>query len=709
MPKQVNINGVGVVNFPDNMTEQQIANAIEKDILPNAPLAEAPKESMVDRIPRAVGLTARVGMEAIPEVAGGVASLVKGVSNFTPAGLGKFVAQKVTGQDDQSINQGIESVSGLGRNAADLIGLPAPESTAERIISTGGKAAVGTGGIMAGASKLQKAVSPAMQTITRFLSAAPKQQIAGAVGSGVAGQTAKENGAGFGGQLVASVAGGLTLAGLANKGANVAKTVTKNSQPNNVTANVLDDVQVSQVDEYLTKQGVDISALSNAAKAKAREFAFNSMRLGENPTNAVNQGVLSSLPVPIKGTKGQISQDFLQQDNERVLADTFFGKPIRNRFEEQQTQLGQNLDSMIGNTKGQTASVKDMGEQFQGEALKRYNKAKLATRNAYKEAESVAGDSIGKPSDNLLQWLDYNQGFKDVDGLITKAQKLGIVAKNEKGELIAGDAPLRNFYELRKTISQQSQNNGALAEAKNLVDDTFEAYGGDLYRDAAKLRREQGVTFESGAKSVRDLVALKKGTTDQAINKEDVFNKVVINGNRDDIRNIKKLMLSGDKSERIAGKQQIENLKKQTLSYIKDQSVTDANGKTNFSLAQLEKAYKRIGAENLEEVLGKKAKSQLDDFMQAATIINKQQPRSAGNSATASRLANMASSVFNMLDKVPVIGPPMKIVGGGTVKAIQASNATKDQMKLLAKKQPRGEKAPLASLYGLAAVQEGDD
>jgi hypothetical protein len=698
-----------------------------------APVAEEPSVSLPSsvsetlvRVPRAVGLTARVGLEAIPEMVGGVASLANTVNKFMPAGLAGMAGQKiresfakptlsdlvVPQQEPDYINQGIEAISGAGRNVADLIGLPAPKMASERIISSGGKMAAGAGGLISAANKAAKVLSPAAQKIANFLAAAPKQQIAGAAGAGVGGQATKEAGGGDMAQLGMSVAGGLTSAGLAGAANKTVNAVTGILQPTELAAKAaktVDDIQIQQVDDYLAKSGVDISQLSNAAKAKAREFAYNAMKVGEQPNAAVNQGVLSSLPVPMQGTKGQLSQDFLQQDNERVLADTFFGKPLRNRFEEQQTQLGQNLDAMIGKTGGQTASIKETGAQLQGEALKRYNKAKTATKGAYKQAEEVAGGNIGKPSDNLIQWLDYNQGFKDVDGLITKAQKLGIVTKNDKGELIAGDAPLRNFYELRKTISQQSQQNGALAEAKNLVDDTFEAYGGDLYRDAAKLRREQGVTFESGAKSVRDLVGLKKGTTDQAINQEDVFNKVVINGNRDDIRNVKRLLYTGNREERKAGQQQIENLRKQTLSYIKDAALTDVNGKSSLSVAQLEKAYNRIGKENLEEVLGKTAKTQLDDFVKAANLINKQQPRSATNSATASRLVNLANSVFNAIEKVPVVGPPIKTVGGGTVKAVQASKATQDQMKLLAKRKPKGESSPMASLYGLTAIQEGDD
>jgi hypothetical protein len=304
--------------------------------------------------------------------------------------------------------------------------------------------------------------------------------------------------------------------------------------------------------------------------------------------------------------------------------------------------------------------------------------AKDATKAAYKEADAVAGGTLGKPSNELITWLDQNQGFDDVGGLITKAKKLGIVSTDDAGNLVAGEAPLKNFYELRKTISAKSVNNGSLAEAKSLVDDTFDAYGGELYGKAAGLRRTQGITFESGTKAVQDLVKNKAGSTDLKIAPDDVFQRYVISGNRDDLINLKKLVYSGDKEARQAGLQQFENVKKQTLQYLKDASVKDTNGKSNFTIAGLEQAYNRIGKDNLEEILGKGGLKQLDDLVKAANITQKQQPRLAGNSATASRLASMAMSIFNILEKVPVVGSVSKPIGNTVVKGAQAANAIKN-------------------------------
>jgi hypothetical protein len=72
--------------------------------------------------------------------------------------------------------------------------------------------------------------------------------------------------------------------------------------------------------------------------------------------------------------------------------------------------------------------------------------------------------------------------------------------------------------------------------------------------------------------------------------------------------------------------------------------------------------------------------------MKAANIINRQQTRSATNSATVSRLANMMGSIIKIIDKIPVLGKPAATVGEVLLKSAQASDATENQLKRVAKK-----------------------
>lgn len=75
--KRINIPGVGLVDFPDNMTDEQIISAIETDILKTAPQAKNPERTLGGTLQDA-GVTALKSAIAVPETAVGLADLVTG-------------------------------------------------------------------------------------------------------------------------------------------------------------------------------------------------------------------------------------------------------------------------------------------------------------------------------------------------------------------------------------------------------------------------------------------------------------------------------------------------------------------------------------------------------------------------------------------------------------------------------------------------------
>lgn len=585
-------------------------------------------------------------------------------------------AKQLLGQaDEQEIQQYKDSMEGLrstaGGFAGDIIGQSAVMIPA------------GAGAFAAGAK-----VSPKIAGLANSIGGrAGLAAVSGGTQGALIPTTEDESKAG---NIVGGAMLGAGASGVLDKAAKTMVKVQNRVQQKMMAREMLNNPQVNiQVDNYLQNAGIDLTKLSDEAQKKAKEFAVLAMDSGADvsPLALTNQAVLESLPVPIKGSKGQLGQDFFQQENERVLADIgVLGSGLRDTFEEQKGQLSQNFDELIKGTGGTTQSTKELGEGLQGDVLSRYNAAKESTKQAYKTAEEIAGQNIGRPSAELIDWFNKNRGFDDVKGLITQGKELGLFKTDKSGRLIAQEAPLRNFYQLRKSISTRSQNNGALGEAKSLVDKTFDDYGGDAYKVAASLRRQQGETFESGAKAVQDLALKKATSTDMRTNVENVFNRLAINGTRDDIINVKKLLATGSDVEKKASEQQLNNLKKQTIEYLKDAAVKDNNGKTGFTAAGLEQAYNRIGKENLEEILGKAGLSQLNDLVKAASITQKQQPRIAGNSATAARMANMALSLFNILEKIPVVGTPVKVLGTKTVQATQARNAIKQPLEKVSEK-----------------------
>jgi hypothetical protein len=672
-------------------------SAPKKAAWESAPLADAPQESnMIDRIPRSVGLTARVGMEALPEVAGGIANLAKGASNFTPAGLGNMLADKITGNDDQTINQGIDAISGAGRNAADFVGLPKPETSMERIISAGGKAAAGAGGMLGAASKLNKVVSPAMQTITRFLSAAPKQQVAGAVGSGVAGQTAKESGAGFGGQLAASVAGGLGAAGLVNTGANVVKSLTKPNSPINPlealekaginTANLSDDVKNAltiEVQKALkVSPNLDDAALGRLTDYQKTGLTPMSGNLTLNPATISQERNLAKVGANSTDPAAQ-KLSTIQRDNDLKLMDGL------NKF-------GSDDDAVTASNKIiEILNVKDAA-------------TKKIIGKFYDQARNTEGRSA------LLNPRDFTQKANDALDDALLGGKLPGDVRIRLNSIASGDTPLTvdvaeqlktNIGALQRSSNDQAERL-ALSKVREALDNTalVDGQGKEAIAAFNKARSAnkaymQMVERNPALQAVRDGVEPDKFVSKFILGSGEKANISQVKALRDSLKD------NPEATTAIRG---------QIANYLKSRAV---NGKAdevaNFSPDAYNKALKAIGDDKLKLFFTDQDLDMLKTLGRVSSYEKFQPTGSAvNNSNTTGALTAVLDRLANspLLRKTPLAG---KLIADNAqdINIAIGSRKALSPTKALALPKPKvkGEKAPIASLYGLAAVEEGDD
>lgn len=182
MAQLVEVPGVGTVEFPDGMSEQQIAAALQG--------AHPPQQQagFGDRLLRQAGLAARYGIEGVGGIADTLASPIRaGMNALLPDGM---QAHPVAPQ------------------LADALNLPKPETATERVVGDASRAVAGamTG---AGAANLSQPVSGIGQALKGAFATAPGMQgVSAATGATSAG-IARENGVGPVGQLVAGVAGGM--------------------------------------------------------------------------------------------------------------------------------------------------------------------------------------------------------------------------------------------------------------------------------------------------------------------------------------------------------------------------------------------------------------------------------------------------------------------------------------------------------------------
>lgn len=168
-----------------------------------AATAAASQRSGAQEAGRQLGLTARYGIE-------GIAS---GLGAFVDPVIGAIGgAVRMAGAE----NYDPVTVAGIGRGAANMLGLPQPETSGERVVGALARGVAGGGASAASMQQLAGATGGAVQAGAQQLAAQPAMQAAAGGAAGAAGQSVAEGGGGPMAQLAASLAAGVaTPAGAA--------------------------------------------------------------------------------------------------------------------------------------------------------------------------------------------------------------------------------------------------------------------------------------------------------------------------------------------------------------------------------------------------------------------------------------------------------------------------------------------------------------
>jgi len=216
MPQLVNIEGVGVVSFPDGMSQEEMAAALSQ--LPG-------QRSVAQDLARQVGLTSRAALPAMTGAAmGGMVGGPPGAAiGALGVGLGTMAGDPLVSLFNRATGYKVPTPSQVFENIATQMGLPAPETSTERVVSDIVRAGTSTVGSARGAGIVAQNLANANlmrgqaagipSEVFNLLSRYPAQQVAAAGAAGAAGGTLRESGASPGAQM-----GGAMLAGMVAPG-----------------------------------------------------------------------------------------------------------------------------------------------------------------------------------------------------------------------------------------------------------------------------------------------------------------------------------------------------------------------------------------------------------------------------------------------------------------------------------------------------------
>ena len=216
MPQLVNIEGVGVVSFPDGMSQEEMAAALSQ--LPS-------QRSVAQDLVRQLGLTSRAALPAVTGAAmGGAVGGPPGAAiGALGVGLGTMAGDPLVNLFNRATGYKVPTPSQAFENIATQMGLPVPATPTERVVSDIVRAGTSTVGSARGAGVVAQNLANANlmrgqaagvpSEVFNLLSRYPAQQVAAAGTAGAAGGTLRESGASPGVAM-----GGAMLAGMVTPG-----------------------------------------------------------------------------------------------------------------------------------------------------------------------------------------------------------------------------------------------------------------------------------------------------------------------------------------------------------------------------------------------------------------------------------------------------------------------------------------------------------
>ena len=357
----------------------------------------------------------------------------------------------------------------------------------------------------------------------------------------------------------------------------------------------------------------------------------------------------------------QLEQDLLKSNKPQLVA------PLTNLKQQQQEAIGRQFQKLTEATGSTVADVdpiylRDVGKIVDAPLMAEYKKSIANYRSKYNAADN-AGETLQEvPYQSLKDYINQQTPTTRTSLAPILQDTLEQLKINDPNN--TGNISIRALEDVYQNIGKKAQpgtpNSTYGKDLKNLIDQTTEGAGGDLYREARTARRQFAKEFEDVA-SVAKLVGSKG--EDRLVRLSDIFDNVVLGSSKEDVQHITSLL----KRAGPEGQQAINELKGQTVQWLKGQA-TGVNGITKFD--NFRKAVDKLEKEDkLTELFGKDGREQILDLRDTVKDAMVKQPGAVNYS-------NTASALMRGLENIA-----LRVPGAKTVAELRQDYRTKKQAK----------------------------
>jgi hypothetical protein len=404
-------------------------------------------------------------------------------------------------------------------------------------------------------------------------------------------------------------------------------------------------------------------ATNKMAQALRREPqpTMSGVGAAQTPEAVTRFQMAQGLRVPVFPSKGQIEADLPQQqfEIETPKISPELGKQLTEAQAKRNDAILQNFDVYVDATGKESFGLRATGKVVTDELTRQANEAKVQINKAYTAAREQG------ETEAPVQYAPLTAYINDQTPTVRSklAPILDVVneqiAKNDPKK--TGTVSINSLEDIYQVINKNFEPNTPAAvygrEMKDIINTITEGQGGEMYQNARKLRQDFSKRFENiGA--VDRLLRTKPNSDDRLVAFEDVFQKSIVNGSLDDVKNLGLALKKGGPK----GQQAFKELQGQTIEFLKDkvtQSIdTDTFGNPVVSPAKFKSAVRELDQdEKLDYLFGKKGAQEIRDLMQTTIMVNAPLKGAANYSNTSSALIQALDNISaSPIGKIPVIG-----------------------------------------------------
>jgi hypothetical protein len=304
----------------------------------------------------------------------------------------------------------------------------------------------------------------------------------------------------------------------------------------------------------------------------------------------------ASLPIPITYSRAQATRNPSDVKYAAVAAKTpHLAEQVFERNAEQNAQVQQNMQAGIEatGTQSQGVSPTDFGQRVKTyvQGIKDARMADIRTKYAEAEAAGELAQPVSyQPVLDFINKATANRPTRKSQNPLYGIIEEEFAANDPSGTRSIG---VRQLEDIRQLINDETdwtdKRQVALStKAKRLIDNITEKAGGDIYKQARQERAQWSKDFENQS-TVRSINEIKKGTTEQSVPTEKIFDQIFLEKSGDQVRRVFDLL---DRSG-PEGQQLVRDIKGRFGEHILESTTKsaqlDTKGRRYVSTAELNK------------------------------------------------------------------------------------------------------------------------